>query len=605
MAFKGKLTRKQLEVKQYAEIGVLNVPVERMILKHAAHTVYFKRLGYKYCPEVQIKSAGSKFKLKHDEVLVDMNRWAQVRKLYAALVSIDRSPRTKINIFNALVSFVRNSDENSITDIFSKEAIMSFVSFLKERYHQGVKGKTLNQLQSSIKSVLNEMDVNLVESIRKEFITFPNDTDPVMPYTDAEVKELVLALYEIFNSYRKCLLNDSTPLEFPLYDENKLIELNNYNPYTKSSWGKKIGTKNNSDSWKNDLVKSAFYLTSFYTGANESALLNLKQSDVSISDFRESSKGTFKLSSVKNRQNSKVNILEVGFSSRAKEFFENWLILCEILLEGNSEYVFPKIVNGTATKLNPSEASISLNHSFSSLGLPTLSTQKFRKTKATLIMRATESIFSVAEGLSNSVNTVDKHYTDGDPSSSRFSLAQAIHIRHQTAISGDSVKELMLRNSYKFSDPIRVEYLEKNYKPRPNVLLNGLSCKDSFGEKAKRLKTSLVKSGIASQSENVACSKVFECFRCVNHAVIAEVDDIWLMLSFRDVVLEFSCRPSINTLPTNSLTKVLNTLELILDKLKNEHSDNYKDAYNKYQLEAHPLWQDVEDLENMYGSNVQ
>jgi hypothetical protein len=604
VAFKGKETRKKLVVKQYAEIGVLDVPIERMILKHAAHTVYFKRLGYKYCPGVQINSAGLRFKLKRDEVLVDMNRWEQVRELYSALVSIDRSSRTKINIFNALVSFVRNSDENSITDIFSKEAIASFVSFLKKRYRQGVKGKTLNQLQSSIKSIFYEMDFKFAESVIGDFISFPNDTDPVIAYTDTEVKEIVLALYKIFNSYSKSVLNNTIPSEFPLYDENKLIELGKYSYSTKSSWLKKIGTKNNVDTWKNDLVKSAFYLTSFYTGANETALINLKHSDVSHSDFRESSKGTFILSTVKNRQNNKVNILEVGFSSRAKEFFENWLIICEILLEGKSKYVFPKIINGTASKFNPSEASGSLNHSFSSLGLPTLSTQKFRKTKATLIMRATESIFSVAEGLSNSVTTVNKHYMDGDPLSSRFSLAQALHVRHQTATTSASIKDILLDNSYAFSDPIRVNYLKNNCETRPHVLLNGLSCKDSFGEKAKRLKSSLVKSGIANQSENVACSKVFECFRCEHHAIIAEADDIWLMLSFRDVILELSCRPSINTLPTNTVTKVLNTLEIILDKLKNEYFDNYSEAYDKYQIEPHPLWRDTDDLENIYWSNL-
>ncbi|WP_305838783.1 hypothetical protein [Photobacterium leiognathi] len=107
MAFIGKKTRKNIDINILADIDVISIPVEKMILRHFDHAAYFKRLGYKNCPTVKVKSQGAIFNLKSNESLIDMNRWDQVKDIYSALVKIERSPRTKINIFNAVVTLVQ------------------------------------------------------------------------------------------------------------------------------------------------------------------------------------------------------------------------------------------------------------------------------------------------------------------------------------------------------------------------------------------------------------------------------------------------------------------------------------------------------------------
>lgn len=596
MAFIGKKTRKNIDVNILADIDVISIPVENMILRHFGHTVYFKRLGYENCPTVKVKSQGTIFNLKPNEPLIDMNRWDQVRDIYSALIKIERSPRTKINIFNAVVTLIQNCDKKNIEIIFSSESIKLFVSELKSRYLDGIKGKTLMQIQSSIKALLFEINPALLDDLKNEFLCLSDDTSPVEPYTDAEIKQIVVALYTIFNAYRKSILANKIPRLHPLFDKGLLKKNGNFNGgFTDSSWKKKIQSGNSPDTWKNDLIKTAFYLTGFYTGANESALINLKFSDITPESFSETSRGNFKLKTVKNRQAGKENILDIGFSKRSKEFFETWLILSKLVTKNQSDYVFPNIIKGCIRQSSPANAAVTMNNTFKLLGLPLLSTQRFRKTKATLIMRATESIFSVAEGLNNSPATVSKHYSNGDPIKMNFSIARALDVRQRTVI-GEPLDEAIKNSSYQFSDPVRENFFIKNNLDKPSILSNGLRCKEPFGKKAERLKSSLIKAGLAKSNSKVACYKFLECFGCEHHAVIAEADDIWLLLSFREIILDVSSMPSINTVPTNTLTKIVNTIESILGKLKSEYRDNYDIGVKKYNVLPHPLWSDTTDL---------
>ena len=594
MAFIGNEKRKAIHIQKDLELDVLEIPIEQMTLKDDSHTAYFRRLGFKGCPKIKTRSRGTIF-VTDGQALQDMDRWEKVKELYSIMIKLDRRPRTKINIFNAMVSLIRHCDEREIDDFYSVIAVRSYISKMKKRYLQGIKGKTLMQTQNSIKVVLSEVKPSLIDDLSNDFLTFASDTSPSLPYSDDELKKLVKALYKIFNEYKQCVLLDIVPEIHPLYCKETLIRNGNFNYHTKSSWGKKLHSKNSYDTWRNDLIKTAFFLTSFYTGANESALLNLRLSDISTDTFNQVSGGSFILKTIKERQGGKENYLEIGFSKKAKEFFETWLLIRKILIKQDADFVFPQLVKNKATKSGSTRIATTLNNTFALLGLPLLSTQRFRKTKATLIMRATESIFSVAEGLNNSPDTVSKHYSNGVPELMEFSIAGALDVRQRT-LQGESLDEAVLESAYHFKDPVREQFYLKNKLAIPNTLSNGLRCKDSFGEKAKQLKKSLVKAGLAKQKNKVACHKFLECFGCPYHAVIAEVDDIWLMLSFRDVILEVACQPSINSIPTTTLAKVTNTVESILERLKREFPRVYKSAEVKYSELPHPLWADKTDF---------
>lgn len=595
LAFIGNEKRNIIDIKVSAKLSIIDSSIDKMLLRDDSHIAYFKRLGYKFCPHIKLRTNGNSFKLKEGEALIDMNRWGVIKELYFIMLQLELSPRTKINIFNAMAYLIKHCDENEIKDFYSAHAIKSLISNLKSRLHQGIRNKTIMAIQYSIKVILFEINPSIIDDLKNDFLMLPDDSLPSKPYSDDELKQTVRALYKIFNAYRQCIFANTVPEIHPLYDEELLKNNNNFTCHTESSWRKKLYSEKSHDTWRNDLIKTAFYLTSFYTGANESALINLKLTDISTETFNQVSSGNFILKTVKERQKGKKNLLSIGFSRRAKEFFETWLLLRKIIIKQECDYVFPQLVKGKVTKTRPSSAATTLNNTLGLLGFPLLSTQRFRKTKAILIMRATESVFSVAEGLNNSPKTVSKHYANGVPEIMEFSLAGALDVRQRT-VQGELLSKAIGESSYNFSDPIREQFYVQNKLDIPHTLSNGLRCKDSFGEKAKLLKNALVKAGLAKQKNKVACHKFLECFGCPHHAVIAEVEDIWLMLSFRDVILEVSCQPSINTIPTNILTKVVHTIESILERLKQGFTKEYKEAETKYSSSPHPLWSDKNDL---------
>ena len=209
-------------------------------------------------------------------------------------------------------------------------------------------------------------------------------------------------------------------------------------------------------------------------------------------------------------------------------------------------------------------------------------------------MRVTDSIFMVAQGLNNSVVTASKHYADGDPVTTEFSLASALYIREQTAL-GTSLDKAIKDSAFIFKDPIKEISANTKYKK----LSNGLRCGGAFKEKSINIKNALIKEGIAKESEIVACHKFLECFGCMHHAVVAEVEDVWLLLSFSDIILESLTTPSINSKPTSLLQKVNSTIQVIIDRMRHEHKAVYSEAYQKYLDAPHPLWQDTNDIELM------
>lgn len=119
-------------------------------------------------------------------------------------------------------------------------------------------------------------------------------------------------------------------------------------------------------------------------------------------------------------------------SVEEQKILQYWLSLSSTKFSNENDFVFPQIVNGKASQMTVSQAS-DLNIAFVKLGLPPLRSQRFRKTKATLIM-FNRKYFSVAEGLNNEVVTVNKHYLDGDETTIEFSLAAALDIRQRTAL---------------------------------------------------------------------------------------------------------------------------------------------------------------------------
>ena len=120
---------------------------------------------------------------------------------------------------------------------------------------------------------------------KKLFVLYPLDNQAIKPYTDGELKSLVQALYKIFKLYSRCIVEGSTPENFPLFSKEQIKDKSYW--FSTKNNNIKIGVhgNNNFDLWKSDLSKVAYFLTCFYTGANASSLMGIKHSDILNNPF--------------------------------------------------------------------------------------------------------------------------------------------------------------------------------------------------------------------------------------------------------------------------------------------------------------------------------
>ncbi|MGO2009104.1 hypothetical protein [Vreelandella alkaliphila] len=590
MAFLKESKRKTSATTPINDRNVVSINLKDKFITDGHSTANFERLLYKGCPVIPMEGRRI-YKPKNQPALVDANRKELAVKICNAIHGMDKTKRSKINVFREAVSFIRALDNQGIENILCADSISWYIKKLASYYKQGTKGKSLSSRQDSLKILILELDVKLFEQCKEMFIAFPSDAEPIKPYTDAELKRISSALYIIYNEYANHIENDTAPIIFPLYNAK-----NKDGTFKFKSKGLFIRhtSYNNSDStWITDLVRAAYFITCLHTGVNSNPLLELKISDITEEPFQNITRSSYKLRTIKGRQSGRINEIEAGFTKKGKAFFDRWIKISKKLNSYNDGYIFPNFSNNKPSKMTSSNASI-LNKFITNFGIPSFSSQRFRKTKASLIMRATESIFMVAQGLNNSVETASKHYANGDPTTTEFSLASALYIREQTVL-GTPLDKAVKESAIIFKDPVKESNIGNNFKK----LSNGLRCGGAFKEKSVKIKKALVKEGIAKDSDIVACHKFLECFGCVHHAVVAEVDDIWLLLSFNDIILESANRPSINSMPTSLLNKVYNTVQVIIERMKSEHSSTYTEAYQKYLNAPHPLWQDTSDIDLM------
>jgi hypothetical protein len=593
MSFIKSATRKITHTNNVTDL--LNVNHKNKYIYSNNGIADFNRLYLIGCPILPIPDRSISIP-KNQHELIDANRRETVNRLHSIVSTMDRTDRSKTNLFYVLVHYLRFMDSKNISRIFSPESIKIYIDSLKQEYRDGTKGKTLSTRQGLLKTLIKELDAKLFMECESIFIKFPNDVEHSEPYTDSELKNIANALYVIYKNYSTHLSNNTIPDVFPLYPESNIQGVENLNLTEKPQFRRSTRYKTNHNLWKADLSRVAYLLTCLHTGINSSSLLKLKHSDIAEDPFKAINRSAYKLKTIKGRQRGKVNYTDVGFSKKAKIFIESWIQLSRnINGEDSDGFIFPNVHNSKLSEMTATSAG-KINKTFMNLGLPSLTSKRFRQTKATLIMRSTESIIMVAQGLNNTLETASKYYANGDTVTTELSLASALYVRERAA-QGGSLSQAVLESSYIFKDPVREESLKKIGKKLPN----GLRCSENNGEKSRKLKDVLTKLNIASEEDVVSCYKFLDCFGCKFHAVVAEVNDIWLLLSFNDVILESLNRPSINSQPSKVLNRVYSTLQSILVKIKTEHSAIYNKAYEEYLSSPHPLWENGKDLELIMG----
>jgi hypothetical protein len=599
MAFQKKSKRVQPLKPKDKELSknVTPLSLEDAVLTFDGHKTYFKRLRYKGCPK--LNHAGKAIgEFPEATVLELMHRDAFVREIHNILSKCSDKARTGHNHFMRLISYVSALDQDGRNTDFSEENVLWYINFLQEKVLKNeIKVSTYSEFKGSIIYFLRQLNCH---SLIRKIPPAKGVAESVTPHPTLSDDDLIKIAKKLMHSYKLFASHVISGTELsicPLFDEE---ELKNHGLSEEQIDRLRFNAKRRIThaNWQNQLSRLALMIVALWTGANLGPLCQLKRHDAV---FRNGDGDNYRFNSVKARALYAEQELGFGFVKRTKQFIENWLLVSEKFSADENSPLFPIYERGGAiisTKgyLNPQ---IPINKALKYHGYPNITTSTFRKTRSNIMMRAYNDVFKVAEANNSSVETVAKDYLHGVPEHHQMRLAGAFSA--QQKISSGIEKSTAIEESIlTFKDPFTKDEWKKKNNRSATKTPTGFRCTDPFGKKAA---SSLKAYDGFSGASHGACVDFLGCFECSNHALVAETDDIWLMLSFKDSILETMSRPSFNSSPGERFEKISRAVDSILERYKKTDQAAFREAVSLNNAKPHPLYDSaasIDDLLELY-----
>ncbi len=558
----------------------LILSVKHHACKDNAHRpIYIYRLLYDGVPKV---SAVDKAK-KHDErlpLVLLIYEWLATR------ISI-RSGSTIFFDFNMVVFFFRFCDKTQRMAELTESLVGSYAQHISNQVRGNFKShENLRGVSERFSAFLSWAGYNDLANLMPKVTRHNVMLKKTQAYSDEEQIGVSRDLFRVFNVLAS-RLKKGEPTTCP-FDQPK----NNWDC-----------SRYNNTLWLNKFTITALFLTANFTGDNNTPLRKLRRSDITEKEFHfDKTINLYRLVSKKDRQGGQENTWDMGFTRRGRDFFSVYLSCLDYLNLPEETYLFPRFDNGRYDGFVCSADMNSYMNWFMARAphqvRPVIS--RFRQSKSDGLMADTNSITTVAEGLNNLKSTTAKYYMNGNPHNNRNRLGSAAEALELTA-RGASIDEARKVVEAKYGKPLRVMDIINRGEPEPTSTKMGTRCRQPFGDKAQSLKRELVASGLLGQDETIACFKFLDCFGCQFQALVAEVDDIWCMLSFRESLTESLQRPTINHhLPMARINDVLSKIQIMLAEVERDYPDVYAEATGKLNLHVHPLWDDENSVADLY-----
>ncbi|MDE9383459.1 hypothetical protein PZ937_21975 [Vibrio alginolyticus] len=572
--------------------------LEKLTLKCDGLTCYFSQLVYRGAPNYL---ASGRKRDGVDYVPVE-GREAFVRDMYQHLKKDFN--RTKQGHFTQLRLYLRWIDSNHLEpingDYFAPDLCSAFMEYHQEKCTRGEQkletwGIARRMLSFFLKAKSRAVEAKQLKSIKG----IQKQTDSYKGIdVVGEFKPLVRRFISAFAQFRKHFLEGAKPDIHPLWNEelfNQQAEINKWSAREmgRQKSGFKLAVKSESSTF-NHFCRLAIMLAFCFTGQNTSPILKLRFRDIR---FTAKSNGKVYFDMTKARANYLSFDTSLGFHKKSQEFFHQWLtISMELQKDSGTDWLFPYIresgtVNG-CYELGKHAPQEGINKLTRKLGLVHVTPSIIRQTKIDTLMKVTEDIWLVSMSANNSIKTISASYSDGNESDHKTSLAAKGDALYDFSKNRTDLYEAANKAKFNYADVLSVY----DYKRlREQEIANdkqtpiGTRCMDSTQGVAIRIKKSLEKIGV-EQSEEVVCTDFLGCFECEHHRLVSEVEDIWLMLSFKDTLQEMKDYPAINSLPTDKFYKLCNTIESILKRFKEVSPDNYTEALAKHSEAPHPLY---------------
>ncbi|MCF2899763.1 hypothetical protein L1267_04965 [Pseudoalteromonas sp. OFAV1] len=581
--------------------------IEDMVIKvQGTGCGYFKRLKYKGCPAISVK--GQEFKTGQE--LIDAGRDDFVRECYRLMS--ENVNRTTLGHFYGLTHYLKWIDATNQQvpkdGYLAIELIDTYMGWCQQQNKLGSMSIPNYRERKSVISWLLRQTNHSQEAARLPTIKGVRASMQHHKALDleSELKPTVKALFRAYNVLLKHFNEKTTPDLHPLYDE-ELVEKEATKRKLKGrtlAGYRGVFKKALCQVHPNNIItKVAMMLTYMFTGMNTKPLAGMRIADVS---FKEVQGGNFILNSVKGRAGYQEQDNAMGFSTHAKRFIESWLNVAKIMAEGDEEaYLFPyftkdnEVVSYNQTQ---GKAYRTINGLLARMGLTEITPSKLRKTKSDTLYRVTESVYLVAMSNNNSMEVTARTYIHGTTKEHAKNLSAAMSAK-LSIVRGQDVNEAVEEAKFYHGDILDdYEYQrlrkgeDRTHEARTPT---GTRCNDNRKGAASLINKSLKKAGVITDKHEEVCTDFLQCFSCDEHAFVTDVDDIWLMLSFKETLKQLLQTPSINSMPERKYTDLLQTITSVLEGFQEKNKANYNQALEVSKEKPHPLYSNVYSLNDL------
>ncbi|OCP82516.1 hypothetical protein AKH11_09405 [Vibrio parahaemolyticus] len=573
---------------------------------------YTHRLRYRNVPTVKQIKSGKGVLANRDDI---------VRDIHQRLAFLPEK-LSKKSYFTGLVSYFQYLDGIGYNgDLFSNAVMIDCLKHFNKLREKGGQVSKASNIKASLSFLLRlwnrEFDLKTLPEVARH----PPAANKAF-HVETELKPLSKVLVKGAQAFQEAIEKNELLDVHPFFDEDLFDEQAKRLGWTlRQSVDKKIGFKTcmkprprtikisplpferlHRQVFYNQASRNWFFVFSMLTGMNTSVLANVRHKDVS---FKNIGSGRFVFDGEKFRAGYKSLDNSAGFSQRTKELITRWLKTSKAMYQSlgiplsNELPLCPFFTgSGEVWTFNTHGSNIVyINNQLEKITGLRVNTSRFRATKSDVLMRVTEDIFLVSQGLNNTVNVVAKRYSSGvqaDHDNNLNATFGALSAIAKGEAVGKAIDDSKVMHSDILSDYDAKKLRTRESQEQPLMTTpSGIKCAGPTPERlvveARRMK----QLGIDFSQDTGRCTDFLACFDCDSHKLVASENDIWLMLSFLEQIEDLKEMVASNSAPKDEYFVVEGMLKKVLLRLKQKAPQNYAQAKQKVDDGGyHPLYQD-------------
>lgn len=529
-------------------------------------------------------------KLQQGRQFEDANRIEFVLKLKEILSEKLEEGTSHTSIYGVFIEssqYLRWCDKQNHA-AFSQYSLEGYMEHLQTRVMLGELKRGSYRVRRGNMVTLFTRYLDLPHHYFNKVVVMDNsDREPFEGYTRSDLNQLLPFLRRLFNQ---------TYSQF-IEDPDKHIHASKVTPTMTFEW---LGEKYQLCGGISKMMCAATYLLAYYTYANTSSLLQLRQpSNASIS----TGEIWYTMPAFKRRAFKTIQI-EIGeheleIPKYAMTFFDK-LLKASIIISNNEQATLLQTIS--QKKIQPLQSGtlqvflkhwVEKNFTFTDQVGRRLRPNicRFRETGSQLTAYHQGEMVNDLM-LNNTPSTRRRHYSEGNKLANNGMMQDTMLIREEQVKSSVSTKQAQ--------ENLGIEVLvieEQNKINLPNLsrTSNGGCCASPFGEKSQKYTKKAQTQGLAKEGERLACADLLGCFGCPDQVIVQSVSDIWCLLSFKACIEESLFLHLDASHYKKNFENIVNFIEQKIQPSINQHI--LRKAEAKLDDDGlHPAWSDNESV---------